>query len=1020
MRGVLRSLLATAALFPPGMTARSDEPARPTATAVTPDLVTNFENRVRPLLADRCVKCHGPRKQESNLRLDSRSAMMRGGDSGPAMVPGKPADSLLVKAIRHEGDLRMPPDSRLAADQVATLTRWIADGAPWPEASEGAMIRRGAISAEDRAFWSFQPIRPRPAPAVQDRGWVRTPVDRWILAELESRGLHPARRADRRTLIRRATFDLTGLPPTPEEVDAFLADDSPDAFARVVDRLLASPAYGEHWGRHWLDIVRYADTAGETADYPVPEAYRYRNGVIAAFNQDIPYDQFVREQIAGDIIAEGKSGPEYARLVTATGFLAISRRFGFDAENYQHLTIQDTIDTTGQAFLGLTLGCARCHDHKYDPVSQRDYYALYGIFESTRFAFPGSEQKPQIRTMASLRPRAETEALREQIARLEEGRGARKGDPPGVVIETLDDLDGDFEIQKPSDGGSLGTLVPPWKFEGQPAVIAVAQSPFTNLTHRVGHTGIYFPGDRDEHSIWQRLRPARTARTSRTLHVNLDFRMVSPDARATGTYQLALRHGTDGPLAIEIIIGTAGILASDGNRLRTLRAAPGGDWTNLRMVLDLERKTYSGEIGGASDLTTFTDLSFATGWDGTTDTVQLNAPDPASGLRPVLHVDNIAVREAPIRALKRQSGGSKTATPDPVDQARSLAVLNDRRAGELAYGVAEGTPGDARIHKRGEPTKPGERVPRRFLEVLGGDPLPPGAEGSGRFELAHWMTRPENPLTARVMVNRIWAWHFGVGLVATENDFGRRGRRPTLPGLLDDLADRFMAGGWSIKAMHRLIMLSATYQTSSEVDASASGADPSDEWLGRFPRRRLDAESIRDAILMLGGGLDRSPGGRHPFPPTGTKFSQHAPFGAVYPSDRRSIYLMNQRIRRHPFLSLFDGPDPNASTPRRSITTVPTQALFFINDPFVHQQAEGFARRLLASGPDERGRIRLAYRMTLAREPDDAELESTSDFLTRYRRQLGIEGVAAAEHDRLSWSALARTLFASNEFLFLD
>ncbi len=843
---------------------------------------------------------------------------------------------------------------------------------------------------------------------------MRTPIDRWILAELESRGLHPVGPADRRTLIRRATFDLTGLPPMPAEVNAFLADESPDAFARVVDRLLASPAYGEHWGRHWLDVVRYADTAGETADYPVREAYKYRNAVIAAFNADLPYDQFVREQVAGDILAEGMSGPEYARLVTATGFLAISRRFGFDAENYQHLTIQDTIDTTGQAFLGLTLGCARCHDHKYDPVSMRDYYALYGIFESTRYAFPGSEQKPEMRTMASLRPRDETRTLREQIAHLEAAPGAKPAAASGLVIETLDDMDGDFEFQKPSAGGSLGILVTPWEFEGQPGVISEAQSPFTNLTYRAGHAGVRFPAGATDQRVWQRIWPARTAKTGRRLEVNVDFRVSGADARTAGLHRFLVGHGTDGSPAVEIRIGAASIMATEGPSIRTIHP---GTWYNLRLTIDLERKTYSGAIGTPGDVTTLADRPCAAGWDGTIDTVLIDGRGPVASPRPVLDVDNIAVREAPIRPVDL---ASVPPTHVPADRTPSLASLNDRRADELAYGVAEGTPADARIQKRGEPTKPGERVPRRFLEVLGGDPLPPGAEGSGRRELAHWLTRPENPLTARVMVNRIWSWHFGAGLVATENDFGRRGRRPTHPGLLDDLAYRLTASGWSIKAMHRLIMLSATYQLSSESDSTATGTDPADEWLWRFPRRRLDAESIRDAILALGGGLDRSPGGPHPFPPVGTKFSQHAPFGAVYPSVRRSVYLMNQRIRRHPFLALFDGPDPNASTARRSITTVPTQALYFMNDPFVHEQADGFARRLLASRRDERDRIRLAYRMAMAREPQGAEFEQTEDFLARYRRQLGIEGVPVGEQTRPSWAAFARTLFASNEFLFLD
>ncbi len=419
-------------------------------------------------------------------------------------------------------------------------------------------------------------------------------------------------------------------------------------------------------------------------------------------------------------------------------------------------------------------------------------------------------------------------------------------------------------------------------------------------------------------------------------------------------------------------------------------------------------------------MTTFSDRPFSTGWDGTIDTILLDGRGPVAGVRPALDVDNIALREIPIPPVGSSSGAGPSGKSGRDDRARNLAALIEQRAGELAYGVAEGTPHDVRIQKRGEPSKPGEVVPRRFLEVLGGDSLADGVEGSGRLQLAHWLTRPGNPLTARVMVNRIWQGHFGNGLVATENDFGQRGRRPSHPGLLDDLAYRFMAGGWSIKAMHRLIMLSSTYQLSSDYDSRAAEIDPANERLWRFLPRRLEAESIRDAILMLGGGLDRSPAGPHPFPPLGTAFTQHGPFYAVYPSTRRSVYLMTQRNRRHPFLSLFDGPDPNASTAKRSITTVPTQALFFMNDPFVHEQAEGFARRLLAARTDEGDRIRLAYRLALAREPLDEELEKSKDFLDRYRRQLQVDGVAVGEHSRLSWSAFARTLFASNEFVFID
>ena len=371
-----------------------------------------FESRVRPVLNARCVKCHGAAKQESGLRLDSGSFAKKGGDRGPAIVPGEPDHSLLIQAVRRTGDLKMPPDDTLRPDEVAGLVEWVRQGAQWPAESVKSSIRTGPILSEDRQFWSFRPLAHAAPPDVRDRSWPRTPVDRFILARLERESLRPAAAADRRTLIRRVTFDLTGLPPSPAEVEAFVADRSSGAYSKVVDRLLASPSYGERWGRHWLDVVRYADTAGETADFPVREAYRYRNYVIASFNADKPYDQFLREQIAGDLYAKDAPPERYEDLETATGFIAISRRFGFDPENYQHLTIQDTIDTLGQAVLGLSLGCARCHNHKFDPVTTADYYALYGIFDSTRYAFPGSEEKKRPRDFIPAVPRSAGQRLK--------------------------------------------------------------------------------------------------------------------------------------------------------------------------------------------------------------------------------------------------------------------------------------------------------------------------------------------------------------------------------------------------------------------------------------------------------------------------------------------------------------------------------------------------------------------------------------------------------------------------------
>jgi mono/diheme cytochrome c family protein len=768
-----------------------------TAMAADRDVTSLFESRVRPVLNARCIKCHGAQKQESGLRLDSGSTANKGGDRGPAIVPGDPDHSLLIQAARRTGELKMPPGETLRPDEVAGLVEWIRQGAHWPAESVRTLIRSGPIRPEDRQFWSFQPLARSVPPDVGDRSWPRTPVDRFILSRLEAEGLKPAAAADKRTLIRRVTFDLTGLPPRPGDVEAFVADRSPEAFSKVVDRLLASPSYGERWGRHWLDVARYADTAGETADFPVREAYRYRNYVIAAFNADKPYDQFVREQIAGDLYAKDAPPECYEELVTATGFIAISRRFGFDPQNYQHLTIQDTIDTLGQSVLGLTLGCARCHNHKFDPVTSADYYALYGIFDSTRYAFPGSE-----------------------------------------------------ESKRPHD---FLPAVPP--------------------------------------SAGQRLKVDRQAR--------------------------------------------------------------------------------------------------------------------------------LAAISARMEAAKRRPG----ANPEAVRQlASQKADLEGRELVPVLYAVAEGESKNARIQFRGEPTRLGPEVPRRFLEIFGGQPLPVDEKGSGRRELAAWITGPNAaPLAARVIVNRIWQHHFGDGLVRTENDFGARGACPTHPALLDFLAARFVESGWSIKALHRLILHSQTYQQSSDVSAVAAQRDPQNSWLSHFGRRRLDAEEIRDSLLLLGGTLDRSFGGPHPFPPVQTwGFTQHAPFSADYETNRRSVYLMTQRIRRHPFLALFDGPDANVSTAHRDATTVPTQALFLMNDPFVHEQSSRFAERLIAAATDQDQRIASAFEQAFARPPDAEEREQSAQFLAMYRRELAPSESTADGIAKMSWAAFVRTLFARNEFLFID
>jgi hypothetical protein len=1222
-----------------------------------------FESKIRPVLAGTCFRCHGDAKTSGELRVDSRDGLLRGGDSGPAIVPGKPAESLLIQAIRRQADVSaMPPEKEkaLRPDQVADFVAWIEAGAVWPAKS---------ARFEAARHWAFEALRGE-VPSVKDTAWVKSSIDNFIRAQQEAAGVAPAPAADKLTLIRRATFDLTGLPPTPEEVEAFLRDDSPRAFESVVERLLRSSAYGERWARHWLDVARYADTAGETADYPVPLAWRYRNYVIDAFNADKPYDEFLHEQIAGDILAGLGPAEKYAERVTATGFLAISRRFGFDSENYHHLTIQDTIDTLGQAVLGLSLGCARCHDHKFDPVSMRDYYGLYGIFESSRYPFPGSEQKQKVRSLVPLIPPSESlpewRQFEHRVAALSAEAAQLNRPVPAAVLRSLHEMDGDFELQAPAAGGSKGVLVQPWLYDGNIAVTNAAQSPFKNV-YPLGRVGASIAADEGAYRLAQAIPPRRSRDGADALHVNLDFRVGGASPTAAEAHRLSL-GAFDRPPAFEVLIAAESIslrsgetttvlgnfpagqwqnlqlkldlkkqtvagrwgspgavadfaeialptntgtalelvtLSSEGDaaakrpaieydnlaiqsaeipavtadppalvasrdapdagklteRLRTLTGIDGdlelqtagtppaspwnpgpnsavklaansqspyrnlygpgslgmhmpnrgeydgfgltlpavkpaadnklyvsfdfrcanqdaggngswryyighgpgnsaavelffngseffrrsgdsrdavakiaiGQWYQVRLVLDLPAKTYSGSLTSPAGKTEFTG-SLASGWDGTIDYSFIDSYGHLGGVRPALDADNFSVGDTALPPLDAPpvpaTGGEdrRTTVAKLRQQLASLQAAADQHAAELqalvatgpvplAYGMAEGTPHAARIQQRGEPDQLAEEVPRGFIKILGQSTLPPATAGSGRLELSQWLTRPDQPLAARVMVNRIWQHHFGRGLVQTPNDFGVRGLPPTHPELLDHLAAEFIHGGWSVKSVHRLIMLSATYQQSSQRVNAREAVAP--DLYTQFPRRRLSAEEIRDAILAISGELDRTSGREHPFPPpTSWGFTQHAPFSAVYDHRQRSVYLMAQRLKRHPFLALFDGADPNASTAYRLGTTVPTQALYFLNDPLIHANAEAWAVRLRAARPDDEQRIDLAWQQAFGHPPKADQRGQAMEFLTAYRS--GLTEANADQVEMRSLAAYLRTLLASNEFLHVD
>ena len=784
-------------------------------TELTVDQTAFFEKKIRPVLVEHCYECHSStaKKIKGGLMLDSRAGVIKGGDNGPVISPGQPEASLLIQSIRH-GDpaLTMPPKKKLPDSAIADLAAWVRMGAPDPR-TENTVATAAAKNAIDwkkgREWWSFRPLNRSAVPAERLGHWPMSDLDCFILARLEKAGLKPADDAEKQVLIRRATFDLIGLPPTPAEIDAFLGDTASTAFARVVDRLLASPHYGERWGRHWLDVVRYADTAGDNSDFPIPQIRRYRDWVICAFNRDLPYDQFIREQLAGDLLTAGTADGTQERII-ATGYIANARRFGSRVDDYpQHLTIDDTIDNVGRAFLGLTVSCARCHDHKFDPIPTADYYALYGFFQSTRYPWPGIELEQQSRDLVP---------LVESARRADAEAACKAYDTEKRRLEK--------EVQKLKD----------------------------SLKEKIGD----------------------------------------------------------------------------------------------------EKKPIESRIKDA-----------------------------------------------------QKSSKDFIAQPLPF---------------ELAYAVAEaGKAVNAAIQIKGDPAKLGEIADRRFLTVLGGQQLPTSDPTSGRLHLADQIANPGNPLTARVMVNRIWLHHFGRGLVPTPNDFGKQGKLPTHPELLDWLANRFIESGWSIKAMHRTLMLSRTYQLASGPGDEAAARDPNNELLSSFPRRRLDAESLRDAMLVLGGNLDTSPAGEHPFPPQWEwKFTQHNPFKAVYDSKRRSVYLMTQRIQRHPYLAIFDGADPSASTAVRTSSTTPLQALFLLNDPFVHEQSREFAKRIVATVQDESGQLQFAYRSALGRKAERAEIEQCRIFLTSARTRLTESGTAPDQLEIEVWQSMVRAILRLNEFVYMD
>jgi len=761
-----------------------------------------FESRVRPVLVKNCYPCHSreAKTAQGGFVLDSRDGIRRGGQSGAGIVPGKPDESRVIQAIRYDGRLKMPVGQKLPDAAIADLTRWVEMGAPDPRESKAAPVYPQVDLAKGRQFWAFQAPRRSAPPAVRQAAWVRGTIDRHILAELEKKGLAPVADADRRTLLRRLTYDLTGLPPTPEEIESFVKDRSRNAVAAVVDRLLASPRFGERWGRHWLDVARYADSMGRTRNVAFGSAWRYRDWVIGAFNEDKPYDRFLREQLAGDLLPAA-SAEERDRNRIATGFLAIGAHDLNEADRKQSImdVTDEMINVTTRAMLGLTVGCARCHDHKFDPIPTKDYYALAGIFRSTDLR-NGMRTRPQFNQVLF------------NPARLVALEGGGTAEDPAVSAKRAE--------------------------------------------------------------LWAKIVEAEKGR----------------------------------------------------DRLKVVGL--GREWAQI---------------------------------------------------------------------------------PAPPNMAMGVAEAEEKI--------------DCEVNLRGDPHSLGDKVPRGFIQVVypADAPLPRiGSGESGRLQLAEWLTRPDNPLTARVAVNRIWHHLFGRGIVDTVDNLGNSGSRPTNQALLDYLAVRFAEQGWSVKKLIREVVLSHTYQLSTQHNAKNFEADPDNKLHWRMNRRRLEVEAIRDSMLAVSGKIDFTAPGAGPMAQIGgnqqmTRRRKDLTEDWERTLNVRTVYLPVIRNAVARFLETFDFPEPSETHGKRDVTTVPTQALFLMNDPLVRTHAKAAAERLTAQEKDDAARTVAAYRQVLGRDPDAVEKDRALTYV-RNARETGDD--IAGDQTVESWARFYQALFASAEFRY--
>ena len=946
-----------------------------------------FEREVRPLLVGRCQECHGEKKQKGDLRLDSRAATLAGGSTGPAVVPGKAGESLLVDAINY-GDLyQMPPKSKLPPSEIAVLTRWIEMGAPWPgDDRPKAAAKEGGFDLEARAkHWSFRPIRAPEPPEVLDDAWPKDAIDRFVLAALEARGLAPASEADRRTLIRRATFDLIGLPPDPAEIDAFLGDESPDAFEKVVERLLASPHYGERWGRHWLDLVRYAETAGHEFDYDLPGASGYRDYVIRALNVDLPYDQFVVEQVAGDLLGPPRRHPTegFDESVLGTGFFSLGEgtHSPVDLREEEAQRLDNQIDVFSKTFLGLTVACARCHDHKFDAISTKDYYALAGYLQSSRFVQAFIDPPDRVAPAVS-----ELKALK---ASLEDRFAMPSSRSPGERPETPRASDGSVLFEDFDGSDFRGWFVTGVAFGAGPS----GAGEWRPTQKASGRIGVSVPaGMAHSGLVSDRLQGVLRSRT---------FAIEKP-------YIHYLAAGKGARLNL-VVDGFEKIRSPIYGGLTTEVDADGTKWHTQDVRMWIGHAAFIELADGAAvDFTGARSRIFPGDGFIAVDEIRFSdSSTPPAGPPPAAFVP-----------LGPDAGPSADRAASFVERYKQVEARIPEPT--LALAITDGTARDEPVHVRGSHKTLGDVVPRRFLEAIAGCEQPAPERGSGRLELARRLVDPANPLTARVFVNRVWKGHFGEGIVKSPDDFGIMGVPPSHPDLLDHLATRFVAGGWSIKALHRTMMLSRTYRMQSRPDpgSEAERVDPSNVLLHRMNVRRLEAEAIRDAVLAVSGRLDRTPFGPSVLPHLTPFMDGRGRPGKSGPLDgdgRRSLYVNVRRNFLTPMFLAFDFPAPSSTMGRRNVSNVPAQALTLMNDPFVVQQARRWADRARSDPARPRPEVVSGlYLAAFGRPPTDAERSEALAFLDEQAAAYG------SPDDPRAWADLCHVLINVKEFIFVN